>query len=103
MSIKQKATSGFIWNAIEKFSSHLISLIIGVSLARILTPEDFGLMGMLVIFTSAAGTFIDSGLGSGLIQKANKTDRDYSSVFIFNFIVAITGRQPCARLLAGER
>ena len=89
MSIKQKATSGFIWNAIEKFSSHLISLIIGVSLARILTPEDFGLMGMLVIFTSAAGTFIDSGLGSGLIQKANKTDRDYSSVFIFNFIVAI--------------
>jgi teichuronic acid exporter len=89
MTLKQKATSGFIWNAIEKFSGHFVTLVIGVTLARILTPEDFGLMGMLVIFSSIASTFIDSGLGSGLIQKSNKTDKDYSTVFLFNFIVAI--------------
>ena len=89
MSFKQKATSGFIWNTIEKFSGHLVTLVIGVTLARILSPEDFGLMGMLVIFTSVASTFIDSGMGSGLIQKSNKKDEDFSTVFIFNFIVAI--------------
>jgi O-antigen/teichoic acid export membrane protein len=89
MSFKQKTTSGFIWNAIEKFSGNLVTLVIGVTLARILTPEDFGLTGMLVIFTSVASSFIDSGMGSGLIQKSNKTDKDYSTVFIFNLIVAI--------------
>ena len=88
MSIKKQATSGFIWNAIEKFSGHFVSLVIGVTLARILTPEDFGLMGMLVIFTSVASIFIDSGMGSGLIQKSNKTDKDYSTVFLFNLLVA---------------
>lgn len=88
MSFKQKATSGFIWNAIEKFSGHFVSLVIGVTLARILTPEDFGLMGMLVIFTSVATAFIDSGMGSGLIQKSNKSEKDYSTVFLFNLIVA---------------
>jgi O-antigen/teichoic acid export membrane protein len=50
MSFKHKATSGFIWNAIEKFSGHLVSFVIGVTLERIFTLEDFGLMGMLVIF-----------------------------------------------------
>ena len=89
MSFKQKASSGFIWNTIEKFSGHLVNLVIGVTLARILSPEDFGLMGMLVIFTSVASTFIDSGMGSGLIQKSNKKDKDFSTVFIFNLIVAI--------------
>lgn len=90
MSFKQKATSGFIWNAVEKFSGHVVTLVIGITLARILTPEDFGLMGMLVIFTSIASTFIDSGMGNGLIQKSIKYEKDYSTVFIFNFIVAIT-------------
>lgn len=87
-SLKKKLTNSFIWNAIEKFSGHVVTLVIGVTLARILTPEDFGLIGMLVIFTSVASTFIDSGMGSGLIQKSSKTDKDYSTVFLFNFIVA---------------
>jgi O-antigen/teichoic acid export membrane protein len=89
MSLKKQATSGFIWNAIEKFSGHLLSLVIGIVLARILTPEDFGLMGMLVIFTAIAGTFVESGMGSGLIQKQEKTAVDYSTVFVFNFVIAL--------------
>lgn len=89
MSIKHQVTIGFIWNAIERFSGNLLSLLIGVILARILTPEDFGLMGMLVIFTSLATAFVESGMGSGLIQKQDKTDLDYSTVFVFNFVVAL--------------
>jgi O-antigen/teichoic acid export membrane protein len=84
MSLKKQATKGFLWNALERFSGHLLSLVIGVALARILTPEDFGLLGMLVIFTSVASTFVESGMGSGLIQKQDKTDVDYSTVFVFN-------------------
>lgn len=88
MTLKQQATSGFLWNAFERFSGHLLSLVIGVLLARILNPEDFGLLGMLVIFTSIAGTFVESGMGSGLIQKQDKTDVDYSTVFVFNLVTA---------------
>lgn len=88
-SLKEKATSGFFWNAFEKFSGHLLNLIITVSLARILNPEDFGLIGMLTIFTVIATTFVDSGMGSGLIQKQNRKEEDYSTVFVFNLITAI--------------
>jgi len=88
MSLKKKATSGFLWNTVEKFSSQFLNLIIGISLARILTPEDYGLIGMLAIFTAIGSTFVDSGMSSGLIQKINKKQKDYSTVFIFNFSVA---------------
>lgn len=88
MTLKHQAASGFIWNAVEKFSAQFIALVIGVTLARILTPEDFGLMGMLVIFTSVATAFVDSGMGSGLVQQQDKTDDDYATVFVFNIVAA---------------
>lgn len=87
-SLKQVAFSGIIWNTIEKFSLTLLQFVIGVILARILSPSDFGLMGMLIIFTAIAQAFVDSGMATGLIQRKERSEIDYSTVFVFNFIVS---------------
>ena len=88
-SLKSKATKGMLWNAVEKLSIQTGQFIIGIVLARILMPEDFGLIGMLTIFIAISQTFIDSGMGSGLIQKKNRTEVDFSTVFVFNFAVSV--------------
>ena len=59
-----------------------------VLLARILLPEDFGLIGMLYIFIAISQTFIESGLGTGLIQRQSRSDIDFSTLFVFNLIVS---------------
>lgn len=88
-SLKSKATKGMLWNAAEKLSVQFGQLIIGIILARILMPEDFGLIGMLSIFMAISQTFVESGMGSGLIQKKKRTKADYSTVFVFNFWVSL--------------
>lgn len=88
-TLKNKATKGILWNAIEKFSTQGGQLIINILLARLLMPEDFGLIGMLSIFIAISQTFIDSGMGSGLIQKKNCSEIDFSTVFVFNLAISI--------------
>ncbi len=87
-SLKSRATHGMLWNVVEKLSVQMGQFIIGIVLARILMPEDYGLIGMLSIFIAISQTFIDSGMGSGLVQKKNRTDLDFSTVFVFNFAVS---------------
>lgn len=88
-SLKHKAASGMIWSAIQKYSTMLIKLISGMILARLLMPEDYGAIGMLLIFISLAEVFIDAGFGSALIQKKNPTQTDYSTVFYFNIVMSV--------------
>lgn len=88
-SLKSTATKGMFWSAIDKFAVQAGQFIIGIVLARLLMPEDFGLIGMLSIFLAITQSFIDSGMGSGLVQKNNRTDVDFSTVFVFNFAVSI--------------
>ena len=76
-NLKQKAASGMIWTAIQRYSKLAISFISGIILARLLMPEDYGAIGMLAIFMSLAEVFIDAGFGSALIQKKNPTQTDY--------------------------
>ena len=68
-NLKQKAASGMMWTAIQKYSTMVIGFISGIILARLLMPEDYGAIGMLAIFMSLAEVFIDAGFGSALIQK----------------------------------
>jgi O-antigen/teichoic acid export membrane protein len=89
LSLKTKATKGVLWNTVDKFAVQGGQFVIGLLLARILMPEDFGLIGMLSIFIAISQTFIDSGMGSGLIQKGNRTNLDFSTVFVFNLFVSI--------------
>lgn len=80
---------GFAWSAVERFSYQLIQFVIGIILARILSPDDFGIIGMLNIFLAISQSFIDSGFGNALIQKIDRTQVDYSTVFYFNFVVGL--------------
>jgi O-antigen/teichoic acid export membrane protein len=88
-SLKSKATSGFIWNAIQNFGTSFGQIVVGILLARILDPSDFGLIGMLSIFIALSQVFISSGMGSGLIQKQDRTDKDFSTVFVFNLVISV--------------
>lgn len=88
-SLKTKAANGLFWSAIDKIAVQAGQFIIGVILARLLMPEDFGLIGMLSVFIAISNSFINSGMGSGLIQKKDRSDVDFSTVFVFNFIVSV--------------
>lgn len=87
-SLKQKAASGMVWTAMRKYLTMFISFVSGIILARLLTPHDYGCIGMLAIFMSLANTFIDAGFGSALIQKKQPTQTDYSTIFFWNMAVA---------------
>jgi len=86
--LKQKSINGVIWNLIEKFGIQLIKLVLGVVLARLLTPEDYGLIGMITVFFAIAMVFIDSGFGMAFIQKKEVNDIDASTIFYFNLGVS---------------
>lgn len=73
-----------VWSALQKYSSMFISFISGIILARLLTPYDYGCIGMLSIFMVLAEAFIDGGFGSALIQKKRPTQEDYSTIFFWN-------------------
>ena len=88
-SLKQKATSGMLWTAIQKYSTMIIQFISGIILARLLTPHDYGCIGMLSIFMALAETFVDGGFGSALIQKKNPTQQDYSTIFFWNLGMSV--------------
>ncbi|MFH2064827.1 MAG: lipopolysaccharide biosynthesis protein [Pseudomonadota bacterium] len=88
-SLKSVALSGMVWTAAERFTTQGGKFVISIVLARLLIPEDFGLIGMLSIFIDISQSLIDSGMGSGLVQKKNRTDIDFSTVFVFNFFVSI--------------
>lgn len=87
--IKQKTLKGIFWNVIEKFLVKGTSFIITIILARILSPSDYGLIGMLAIFIALSNIFIESGFAKALIQKQGCTDVDYSTAFYTNLGMSV--------------
>ena len=87
--LKQKTTAGVFWITAQRFSQILVNFVSGIILARLLTPEDYGCIGMLGIFMLIAGTFIDGGFGFAIIQKKRPTQEDYSTVFFWNLGLAV--------------
>ena len=88
-NIKKKTKIGMIWNTLEKFSVQIVSFVIGIILARLLTADDYGTLGLLTVFLTISTVFIDSGFSKGLIQKIDRTEEDFSTTLIFNVIVSI--------------
>lgn len=88
-SLKKKTVNGVIWSAIDRFSTQGIQFVFSILIARLLMPSDYGVIAMLGIFLAVSNTFIDSGFGTALVQKANRTETDFSTVFYFNIVVAI--------------
>ena len=87
--LQRKAFWGMIWSAAGNFSLQLIQFVVGVQLARILSPDDYGLVGMLAIFTAIAGCMIDSGMGNALVRKPDRTEVDCSTVYYFSVATAL--------------
>src|SRR4051812_11115344 len=77
-----------LWNTVENLAVQGGQFSINIVLARILLPADFGLIGMLSIFVAISQTFIESGMGTALVQKKDRTDLDFSTVFVYNFFVS---------------
>ncbi len=88
MSLKKAATSGLIWTFLDTAVSRGISLFASILLARLLLPEDFGLMGMIYIITSIAAALVESGLTISLIRTTDVDEIDYSTIFYTNIIVS---------------
>ena len=88
-NIKQKAVKGAFWSFCERFGSLLILFTANIVLARMLTPEDFGLVGILMAFVMISQILIDGGLGNALIQRQKITIVDCSTVFYANVVVAV--------------
>lgn len=87
-SLKRKAAKGILWSSFERFSVQGVQFFIMIIMARLLTPEDYGLIGLLVIFLAVAQSLIDSGFSQALIRKQNRTEKDNSTVFYFNIVVS---------------
>ncbi len=87
--LKQQTVTGVFWSSVERFSAQGIQFVLGLILARILSPSEYGIIGMLSIFIAVAQSFIDSGFTNALIRKNDRTETDYSTVFYFNIVVGI--------------
>lgn len=88
-SIGNKTVTGIIWSLTQRFGVMFVSFVTNMILARILTPDDFGAVGMLLIFLSVANTFVDGGFAAALIQKRNPSREDYSTIFYWNLFVSV--------------
>lgn len=88
-TLRDKTISGIFWSFLQKVGSRGISFIVMILLARLLTPEDFGLIGMLMIFIQISQAIVEGGFNLALIQKKNTDELDYSSVFWINLVISI--------------
>lgn len=87
--LKKETAKGVAWSGIDKIANGGIQLLANIVLARLLTPKDFGLLAIIAIFIQVSQTFIDSGFGNALIQKKDRSQIDYSTVFFFNLALSV--------------
>lgn len=88
-SLRKKTLYGMSWSLVENFSLQGIQFVIGVLLARVLSPSDYGMVGMLAIFTAISQTLINSGFSTAIVRKTDRTQTDLSTAFWFNIGVGI--------------
>jgi len=88
-NLKQKSINGMFWTISERMSVQVVQFVVQIILARLLEPAQFGLIGMLMVFTAVAQSIMDSGFGSALIQKKDADQTDASSIFFFNLLLGI--------------
>lgn len=87
--LKDKTVRGVGWSAVDNVVSYFVSFVVSIVLARLLSPDDYGLLGLIGIFTAISATITTSGFGNALIRKKSATEDDYNTVFIFNLVVSV--------------
>lgn len=88
--LKEKTAKGLFWSALNNGTTQVLNLVMGIFLARLLMPSDYGLVGVLAIFSAIAAMLQSSGLGTGIINIKKPTDNDYNAVFWFNILVSLS-------------
>lgn len=88
-SLKNKAVKGVSWSFIDNIASSGVSFLVGLVLARLLSPQEFGILGMIAIFIAISNSIIDSGFSNALIRKTDAKDIDYNTVFYFNLLLGL--------------
>ena len=88
-SLKEKAVKGVGWSFIDNIANQGITFLVGIILARILSPAEFGILGMITIFIAISNSIIDSGFSNALIRKTDAKRIDYNTVFLFNLAVSV--------------
>jgi len=87
-SLKDKTVKGVGWSAADAFLAQGVSFIVGLVLARLLSPEEYGLIGIVLIFTTILLSVVDCGFSNALIRKLKLTEEDYDTLFIFNILIS---------------
>jgi len=87
-SLKQKVISGVLWSGLERIGTQVVTFVVGIILARLLKPSDFGTITLITIFIALSQVFVLAGFGRALIQKREVTEQDYNSVFYLSLSVA---------------
>ena len=87
-SLKSKTIRGAAWTGFERIANQMVGFVVSIVLARLLVPSDYGVVGMLTVFLSISQLFIDAGFSSALIQKKDRTDADFSTVFWCNLAIS---------------
>lgn len=88
-NLKDKAVKGTFWSAADAFLGQGVTFLVGIVLARILSPAEYGLIGIVIIFTIILSGLVDSGFSTALIRKKNTTDKDYNTMFITNMAMSL--------------
>ena len=88
-TLKEKTASGLLWGALNNMTMQVLNALIGIVLSRLLLPSDYGMMGMLTVFTAIAGSIQESGFTSALCNLRQATHDDYNAVFWFTTFMSI--------------
>ena len=88
-SLKDKTIKGTIWAGLERFWIQGVQFLVMLIVARILSPKDYGLIGMLAIFIHVSQSLVESGFSQALIRKKNRTELDNNTVFYFNMVMSL--------------
>ena len=88
-SLKDKTVKGVGWSAIDNVAQNAVTFIVGIILARLLSPDDYGLLGIIAIFTAVCTSLVNGGFSSALIRKKDATDDDFNTAFIINIGISL--------------
>ena len=84
-----KAFRATIWSVFERLSNQIVGFVIGIVLARLLSPYDYGVVGLTAIFIAVSNVFVDSGFGNALIRKPDCSEEELSTAFYFNVAIGV--------------
>jgi O-antigen/teichoic acid export membrane protein len=86
---KEEFIKGILWSAVDKFGIVVVQIILEIVMARLLLPSDYGVMGVVAVFLAIGQVFTDGGFSNALIQKQDRSETDFSTVFFCNIIVSL--------------